>query len=156
MRSSRFLITVLGAAALIFSFTGGAASAQDDVDDPAQVEAGRMIFETNCAGCHGANGEGSDIGRPLTDIASQGERSRHIESVTNGRNNMPAFGDRLEEADISAAVSFVRLEFATAAEPAELAVTGASSWQLALGGLTLLMAGLAAHLVGRRWSTSVA
>lgn len=156
MRKSRFLITLLSVAALVFSFTGGAASAQSDVDDPGEVEAGRVVFETNCAGCHGANGEGSDIGRPLTDIATQADRAQHIESVTNGRNNMPAFGDRLNDADISAAVSFVRLEFATAAEPAELAVTGVSSWQLALGGLALVMAGFAAHVLGRRWSTGAA
>lgn len=154
MHKTRFLITLVGVAALVFSVTGGAASAQADVDDPSQIEAGRMIFETNCAGCHGAAGEGSDVGRPLTDIASQGERARHIESVTNGRNNMPAFGDRLDEADISAAVSFVRLEFATPAEP-ELAVTGVSSSQLALGGVALLLAGLAVQILGRRRSAAV-
>lgn len=152
MRNSRFLLAVLGVAALVLSFTGGTASAQADVDDPAEVDAGRVVYEANCSGCHGAEGEGSDVGRPLTDIATQGERSRHVETVTNGRNNMPAFGGSLDEAEVSAVVSFVRLEFATPQE-AELAVTGVYSTPLALAGLGLLLAGFTAHLLGRRWST---
>lgn len=151
MRNSRFLLAVLGLAALILSVTGGAVSAQSDVDDPAEVEAGRVVYESNCSGCHGDAGQGSDVGRPLTDIATQGERSRHIETVTNGRNNMPAFGGSLDEAEVSAVVSFVRLEFATPQE-AELAVTGVYSAPLALAGLGLLLAGFGAHFVGRRWA----
>ena len=152
MRNSRFLFAVLGVAALVLSFTGGPVGAQSDVDDPAEVDAGRAIFEANCSGCHGAMGEGSDVGRPLTDIATQGERSRHIETVTNGRNNMPAFGGSLDEAEVSAVVSFVRLEFATPQE-AELAVTGVYSAPLAFAGIGLLLAGLMLHVAGRRWST---
>jgi mono/diheme cytochrome c family protein len=155
MRNSRFLLAVLGVAALILSVTGGAASAQSDVDDPAEVEAGRMVYEANCSGCHGAEGQGSDVGRSLTDIATQGERSRHIETVTNGRNTMPAFGGSLDETEVSAVVSFVRLEFATPQE-AELAVTGTHSTPLAFAGLALLLAGFGAHALGRRWSVDPA
>lgn len=93
--------------------------AQSDTDDPAQVAEGMVIFESNCAGCHGADGTGN-TGRDLTDIAlEQPDRSVHITSVTEGIRNMPAFGERLSADEIDAVVSYVRLEFASAQDDAE-------------------------------------
>ena len=49
----------------------GPAGAQGSTDDPAQLEAGQMVFEMNCAGCHGVDGTGSSTGRPLTGVADE-------------------------------------------------------------------------------------
>lgn len=69
------------------------ATAQSATDDPAQLEAGQAVFESNCSGCHGVDGTGSNTGRPLTDVATQQpDRLVNVASVTEGRGNMPAFG----------------------------------------------------------------
>ena len=154
--------TLIALCALLVAATGGSASAQGSGDDPGQVTAGKAIFETNCAGCHGVDGMGSNTGRPLIGVAAENDRSRHITSVTEGRGAMPAFGDNLSAEEIGSALSYVRLTFvadaaadsgdaaadegdAPAAETT-LAVTGAETPFLAVGGVTVLAAG--ALLVG--------
>lgn len=80
-----------------------AASAQFPAEKPS-VESGRAIFSQNCAGCHGAKGDGSGISGAynFTDNARMINRSstEFFASITNGRPNtaMPAFGNRLSEA----------------------------------------------------------
>lgn len=132
-------------------FGAQSAVAQSDVDDPAEVAAGMAVFESNCVGCHSADGSGSATGRPLIGIAAEADRSVHIESITNGKGNMPAWGDRLSAEEISAAASYVRLTFVAQEAEAELAVTGASTTELAIVGLSMIMAGgLIFVLLGRR------
>ena len=136
---------------VLLSFAGPAAA--QGADDPAEVEAGQVVFEANCASCHSADGTGSQTGRPLTDVATEADRSVHIESVTNGKGGMPAFGERLITDEISAAVSYVRLSFVSqAAEPApepepaeepELARTGVETPVLLVAGGLLLTLGVA-------------
>ena len=140
------------AIAVVFGATMGThtALAQSAADDPAATAAGMAVFEANCAGCHGADGMGSDRGRPLIDIAlSEPDRLVHIASVTDGKGNMPAWGGTLSGEDIDAAVSYVRLTFVT--DQPELAVTGASSTQLAVFGILLVLVGsLIFGLLGRQ------
>jgi LPXTG-motif cell wall-anchored protein len=141
-----------------------AAVAQGTTDDPAQVEAGMAVFESNCASCHTSEGVGSAAGRPLTDIAlEEPDRSAHIESVTNGRGGMPAFGAALSEEEIDSVVSYVRLTFvsAQAEEPAEeepaaeeeLASTGVESGMLVVAAVGLGAAGLMLMSTRRRPDT---
>jgi LPXTG-motif cell wall-anchored protein len=149
-----------GLLAVVFAvLMAPAAVAQETVDDPAQVEAGMAIFETNCASCHTSEGVGSAAGRPLTDIAlEEPDRSAHIDSVTNGRGGMPAFGAALSEEEIDSVVSYVRLTFVSAqpeesaeAEPAaeeELASTGVESGVLVVAAIGFAAAGL--MLLGAR------
>jgi mono/diheme cytochrome c family protein len=97
-------------------FTFDAASAQGGVDDPAQVEAGMAVFESNCVSCHVSEGTGSSSGRPLTDIAmQQPDRAVHVTSVTEGKGNMPAWDATLSAEEIDAVVSYVRLGFVSEA-----------------------------------------
>ena len=123
------------------------ASAQGG-DDPGQVAAGQAVYEMSCAGCHGEDGTGvAGLGRPLTDIAAQGDRATHIESIINGKGSMPAFGERIEAGDVEAVASYVRLTFVSeeaAADDAaaeELAETGVETSVLAIAGLTMVAAG---------------
>lgn len=147
MNRTQFVSLFAGLCLVLLSFAAPA-NAQG-ADDPAEVEAGQVIFESNCAGCHAVDGTGSQTGRPLTDVATEADRSVHIESVTNGKGPMPAFGDRLSTEEISAAVSYVRLSFVSEAaappepEPAdepELARTGVETpVLLVVGGLLLTL-----------------
>jgi cytochrome c6 len=149
-----------GLLAVVFALViAPAAVAQESADDPAQVEAGMAVFENNCASCHTSEGVGSAAGRPLTDIAlEEPDRTVHVDSVTNGRGGMPAFGAALSEDEIDSVVSYVRLTFvsAQAEEPAEeepaaeeeLASTGVESGMLVVAGIGLGAAGL--MLVGTR------
>jgi mono/diheme cytochrome c family protein len=147
----RILSTFVLALALVTAGGLSSVAAQGEVDDPAEVEAGMAVFETNCSGCHGVGGTGSNTGRSLIGVASQEpDRSVHISSVTNGKGTgMPAWGERLSEDEISAAVSYVRLTFVAQAE-AELAVTGYNSYGLALIGSTIAFAGVVLLSVSRR------
>ncbi len=149
-RGTRRLLVALVATVLLVLAGGlGTASAQGDVDDPAQVDAGKVVYEANCAGCHGATGEGSNSGRPLVGVAMQeADRSVHIMSVTDGKGNMPAFGERLSADEIDSAVSYVRLTFVQA-EP-ELAVTGPKGTQIAFLGALVVLVGMALVAFSRR------
>ncbi len=141
---------------LVVGFFGaGTASAQDPTDDPAQIEAGGAVYAASCAGCHGAEGEGADAGRPLTDIAAQEpDRSVHVASVTNGKGGMPAFADRLSADEIDSAISYVRLSFTAQTDDDEGAMeelprTGFEDSLLILGA-ALIGLGATTTLFGHR------
>ena len=149
-------ITYLATAALalvLFVFSAPGQATAQGADDPAQIDAGKAVYEMSCAGCHAEDGTGvAGRGRPLTGIANQGDRATHVASITDGKGGMPAFGSRLSAEEIDQATSYVRLTFVdasatTTAEP-ELALTGFGSTELALIGVTMIAGG--AQLV--RWS----
>ena len=66
---------------------------------------GRAIFSANCVVCHGANGEGG-YGANLQ--ASTLSRSQIINVVTNGRNDMEAWGGILDAEEIKAVARYVK------------------------------------------------
>lgn len=156
----RFAGLLMFVAGLLLVVVGaGTAGAQSAEDNAAEVAAGQAVFEMSCAGCHGEDGTGvSGLGRPLIGIAEQGDRARHIATITDGRGGMPGFGERLSTEEISAAASYVRLTFVEAAaettdeSPAELAVTGAETPVLALVGTVLVLGGLQLVVFSRRRS----
>lgn len=156
-------LSVLLAAVMALVLTFGTAGAQESADDPAQIEAGMAVFEANCASCHSSDGTGSAVGRPLTDVALEADRSVHIASVTDGKGGMPAFGAVLEVDEIDAVVSYVRLGFVSEAaaqeeeppaeeEPAEeeLAETGAESAPIAVAAIATVAAGAMLVATARR------
>lgn len=167
------MATLLAMIVGLLSLAQTPASAQSEPDDPALLAAGEAVFTSNCAGCHGVDGMGSNTGRNLTGVAGEADRSVHIMSVTEGKGFMPAFGDMLSDEEIEAAVTYARLTFVAAAEPpaeeapaeeapaaettaeetpaeSELALTGVESHQLAIIGLALLGAGTMLVLPARR------
>ncbi len=105
------------------------------------------VFNGGCSSCHQADGSGSAAGRSLIDVAlEQPDRSVHVASVTNGLGNMPAYADRLTEAEIDAAVSYVRLTFLSEGDAMdELPNTGLDAWLFVVG-LGLIASGGAAVL----------
>lgn len=153
-RARRGVVAAVALAALVVG-TAAPASARD-ADDPASIEEGAVLYETNCAGCHGPDGEGTGFGRSLIGLASQQpDRSVHVASVANGIRNMPEFASSLSADEIDAVVSFVRLSFvAEQADDAEeereeLPRTGGTS-TLAVLGSAMLGAGLLLDRLGRR------
>ena len=95
---------------------------------------GSELFTTSCARCHGPEGQGSQRAPSLnvsgflsstTDLAIQ-----QIISLGVPGTAMPAWGDRLTDAEILAIVGFIRAWEPTAPEVAEPArVQGGPWWQ---------------------------
>jgi len=69
---------------------------------------GGRLYAENCAGCHGARGEGY-VGPPL---APAGFASLVAPMVAEGGINMPPFGEVLSEEDIDAVSEYVAAELA--------------------------------------------
>ncbi len=80
--------------------------------DQQLAEAGAIVFEDNCAACHGDDGTGDrDLGAPnLTDAIwlYGGDRATITETVTKGRHGvMPNWNARLNDADIRSVTLYV-------------------------------------------------
>jgi cbb3-type cytochrome c oxidase subunit III len=67
---------------------------------------GQILFERNCAHCHGDDARG-DEGPDLHDLKKSDARITKI--VTQGiKGEMPAFGAKLNETDVKALIAFLR------------------------------------------------
>ena len=77
---------VLGLAPLCASAV--AQKAGEATFPPKQIEAGAEIYATNCATCHGNRMKNPPWAIDLATVPKNDHR-RFVESVTNGRNNMP-------------------------------------------------------------------
>ena len=111
-----FLLVLASAMIVALTLTGGCGGSSDTTTTAA-VETtvtpdttggsadGAAIFATNCAVCHGAEGQGGngpDI-RPLADA----DKERVVQQVTNGGKAMPPFGGQLSAAEIDAVAAYV-------------------------------------------------
>ncbi|MDT7540674.1 MAG: hypothetical protein QOE33_578 [Acidobacteriota bacterium] len=80
-----------------------------------KIDAGKL-FAKNCATCHGNDGRAKTFkakfnhARDLTDPAWQSEASdeRIVNSITNGRERMPKFGQKLSREEIGSLAAYVR------------------------------------------------
>jgi cytochrome c oxidase cbb3-type subunit 3 len=93
---------VKNVAAYVYSLTHSAYSTPANVH---QIEAGREVFLTTCASCHGENAQGNpDVGAPsLTDVhwLYGGDLDTIIASVHGGRQgHMPTWDERLTPGEI--------------------------------------------------------
>ena len=71
---------------------------------------GAQIFQSNCASCHGANGEGG-IGPKLAGGAVVTDfpyEQNQIAFVSKGRGGMPAFAGQLSPQQIKQVVEYTR------------------------------------------------
>ncbi|OKH38512.1 cytochrome C6 [Calothrix sp. HK-06] len=75
------------------------------------IGAGSKIFEANCAGCHINGGNIVRRGKNLFKKALKRNGMDSIEAitelVTNGKNNMPAYKDRLTVPEIQDVATYV-------------------------------------------------
>lgn len=73
------------------------------------------LFEHYCATCHGKNGKGTKRGLALkspnfADATWQASKKDEelVNSITNGRNKMPPWRERLKPEEINALAKYVR------------------------------------------------
>jgi mono/diheme cytochrome c family protein len=80
---------------------------------PPDADRGAELFQANCAGCHGAGGEGG-IGPALAGGLSRfGSIEEVVAFVSTGvPGRMPGFETRLDPDEINAVVEFVWAELA--------------------------------------------
>lgn len=83
----------------------------------ANTEHSAKIFQANCAGCHAGGGNIIRRGKNLKSKALQRNKVDNLAAitqlVTNGKNNMPAYGDRLTPKEIEAVSQYVLERAAT-------------------------------------------
>jgi len=75
---------------------------------PQQIAAGSEIFARNCSPCHGPRMQDPESAFDLRKFPP-GEHDRFVRSVTNGKNQMPAWGDMLRGDDIEALWAYVTM-----------------------------------------------
>ena len=75
-----------------------------------ELVTGESVFKSNCAECHGDKGAGTEKGLSfLEGHALDHSREDFVKRVREGKEDkMPAFGDKLSEAEIEAVVTYVR------------------------------------------------
>jgi mono/diheme cytochrome c family protein len=78
--------------------------------DQELISMGEPIYMSNCAACHQPSGEGISNYPPLagSPIVTAEDPTAAIETVVNGRGQMPAFGGSLSADEIAAVLSYVR------------------------------------------------
>jgi cytochrome c oxidase subunit 2 len=101
------VLTVIGVAVFVFFLFG------NEPDLPTASESpGGEIFATSCAGCHGADGSGGNVGVKLA--GSVVEEFPNVEDqivvVTDGRGGMPSFGGSLSAEEIEQVVEYTRTD----------------------------------------------
>ncbi len=70
------------------------------------IAAGKKVYTKDCLSCHAANGKG-DVGPKLQGLKMSDARLTKI--IKNGRpGQMPAFGSKLNAADLKALKAYVR------------------------------------------------
>jgi mono/diheme cytochrome c family protein len=85
---------------------------QDQIQDqsfpPQQIATGAEIFARNCSPCHGPRMQDPESAFDLRKFPP-GEHDRFVRSVTNGKNQMPPWGDLLKGDDIEAVWAYVTM-----------------------------------------------
>lgn len=122
---------VLAATALsLVSLTVTARAADPSVLDPAQVKAGRAVYQQNCASCHGGNGKGApnwqqpnDLGEmPPPPHGPAGHTWKHADGMLyqiiregwrdpfnkTRRLTMPAFKETLSPQQTRAVITYLK------------------------------------------------
>lgn len=81
----------------------------------ARTKEAKRVFKQKCAKCHGQDGGGNNYGQiigatNLTDPEWQQrvDDKRLINSIKHGRGQMPGFGEKLSEEQITALMLYVR------------------------------------------------
>ena len=67
---------------------------------------GATVFSQNCARCHGEQGIKDSRTPNLQTIPL--DKAHLVNSITNGKNKMPAFKGKLSDADIKATIVYIR------------------------------------------------
>lgn len=88
------------------ALVGASAAAQDAQFSSAQIEKGAALFAKNCQTCHGAHMRDPQWAIDLRKFPHDAHE-RFVDSVTNGKRNMPSWEDVLAPDEIEALWSYV-------------------------------------------------
>jgi cytochrome c oxidase cbb3-type subunit 3 len=106
--SVRWLVAVVASVSTACAVQGGAPAntiGENSSRGGAAAE-GRRLFLQNCAHCHGDDARG-DEGPSLYDLRKSDERINRL--VREGiKGEMPAFKNKLNEANVAALIAFLR------------------------------------------------
>src|SRR5262245_4310218 len=77
------------------------------------IEEGRQIYNRSCTTCHGPDGAGGEMGPALGAPGrryAQATDAQIFEAIKNGirGTQMPSFGSRMPDADISNVTAYIR------------------------------------------------
>ncbi|MBZ5649904.1 MAG: cytochrome c [Acidobacteriia bacterium] len=109
-RKLPLLDTLVPVATLVIAITTAASPAAGQGN-----AAGADVYKAKCATCHGQDGSGNTpVGKSLqvADLRSAAVQSKSdaelIQSVTEGKGNMPGFKGNITDDEIHAVVTFIR------------------------------------------------
>jgi len=99
---------VIAAASLGLALICASAAARDDAAgvSPEEIKQGAALFARHCATCHGTRMRNPQWAFDLRTFPRDGH-DRFVDSVTNGKRNMPPWDDVLEPAEIEALWAYV-------------------------------------------------
>jgi mono/diheme cytochrome c family protein len=105
MKKIILLVTVISGIAVL-SRCGSGNTPNDVQDTTTDVVSGENIYSTQCATCHGKNG---DLGASGATALSQSKLNlqQRIEVITNGRAKMMAYSGLLSEVEIKAVAEYL-------------------------------------------------
>ena len=99
-----FFLLIVGCIAGCSGNNGQADSTNDNADTKI---AAKNLFEQKCIACHGNDGTAGIAGAAnLQTISITDEQI--VQSISNGKGNMPAFKDMLSQDDINAVKDYVK------------------------------------------------
>ena len=99
---------VIAAASLGLALICASAAARDDAAgvSPEEIKQGAALIARHCATCHGTRMRNPQWAFDLRTFPRDGH-DRFVDSVTNGKRNMPPWDDVLEPAEIEALWAYV-------------------------------------------------
>ena len=83
-----------------------APAAAEEAVTPERIRLGAEIYARNCSPCHGPRLIGEESAFDLRAFPRD-QRSRFVNSVTRGKNAMPAWGDLIKGDDLDALWDYV-------------------------------------------------
>jgi predicted lipoprotein with Yx(FWY)xxD motif/cytochrome c5 len=89
----------------VLAFAASGSAQEGEQHHPPQ--AGQLLYETNCAGCHGEDGSGGS-GPALAGSSTLQDAERVINQVLHGGGRMPAFGSVLSDEQIASLTTHIR------------------------------------------------
>ena len=116
VQQSIVLAAIIFALVICFGASRAASSASLESYSLAAQRSAAAIYKSQCASCHGKDGRAKTFkakfnhARNLADAEWQ-ERTtdeRIFNSISNGRGKMPAYGNKLSDAEIESLVAYVR------------------------------------------------
>jgi mono/diheme cytochrome c family protein len=112
----RTLLTAAVACLALAAFVGCDSRAGKPLPAAAGVDSTRVTYERTCAVCHGARGEGKQLGTMNIPSLREGVAltdpdEKFFKQISDGGNGMPPFKHTFDDRQIQDLIRFIREEF---------------------------------------------